>query len=715
MNSGPNQHYIPVFVQRAFGIPPRKREIWYFERNKQPQKKAIKRTGSQDSFYSAPIAKSVSSLDDEITEFENKIAQLLHSVRLTPANESVDVNHGAAIAAHLAPRTAHIRDSLKYGLSELLREARTVFSDVENIKALAGLDHQAPNKTFHDQIFLKLLERPEISQLPVPSEVIERMAFCFAKENASRFIEDSLPVIDPLFDGLLSVTEEITRDSHNKALHETLKSNPRESFLKELTWYVQTVSIAPVILPDCVVIAVTSNNEVIPFMLSGKENIQAVLLPISPKQLLVGARQGYDLPEAFDFNLEAARCSYSFFLSSCNDAETSRLHSAIAERSIAILNEAVNSGFADLRSSVGVLESKQDAEQTTVFFWPTDTICRSFEYELAFRACEDQELAESIGDQLRAVVFQLSEILPLSRLDGITVAGDYPNALREIKRGFESAQPVETIPSDIGIGIAQTVTVLRSGEVKGRLVISSSIGTALTLEDGERRDFALYVVVRQLVLVAMIELIEAALPETKLNSIEGELDAWLYPHLDAALHAYVASRTAAGFGDADELFAIKSELLADRLHRMRNTVLKEKLSYRNHGDLDRLLEITLPYVRHVLLFGADLLGHCASTRSPSPQESEELRQALEQAGLANWLEVYQRDLEQFFKKLGRWNSLDEFLVLNIHVERLLWQLGMIPWQTPEGIRVEIPFGTDADALLLRGQEIGDSDDTSESL
>ena len=40
---------------------------------------------------------------------------------------------------------------------------------------------------------------------------------------------------------------------------------------------------------------------------------------------------------------------------------------------------------------------------------------------------------------------------------------------------------------------------------------------------------------------------------------------------------------------------------------------------------------------------------------------------------------------QFHKQLGRWESFDEFLSFNVHVERLLWQFGMFPWEKPEGI------------------------------
>ncbi|WP_206682696.1 hypothetical protein, partial [Salmonella enterica] len=56
------------------------------------------------------------------------------------------------------------------------------------------------------------------------------------------------------------------------------------------------------------------------------------------------------------------------------------------------------------------------------------------------------------------------------------------------------------------------------------------------------------------------------------------------------------------------------------------------------------------------------------------------------------------DLETSRLGYGKWQSFDEFLKLNVHVERLMWQLGMIPWANENGIRVEVPLGTDAEAL-----------------
>ena len=76
----------------------------------------------------------------------------------------------------------------------------------------------------------------------------------------------------------------------------------------------------------------------------------------------------------------------------------------------------------------------------------------------------------------------------------------------------------------------------------------------------------------------------------------------------------------------------KRQLLADCINRMGIDVLKERLSYRDHGDLDQLLDVTLPAIRYVLLFAADLLGHNAVSGRSAFRESDELHSSLEKAG-----------------------------------------------------------------------------------
>jgi hypothetical protein len=136
---------------------------------------------------------------------------------------------------------------------------------------------------------------------------------------------------------------------------------------------------------------------------------------------------------------------------------------------------------------------------------------------------------------------------------------------------------------------------------------------------------------------------------------------------------------------------------------MKERIEAKRLSYRYDGDLDSLLAVAMPAVGHVLHFAAQYLGHCSTTDGPIVDGHADLVAALQRAGLAHWLLDFGRDLQRFSQRLGQWESFDEFLAFNRHVERLLWAVGMFPWEGPEGNHVEIPLISDAAALMAETQ------------
>lgn len=702
MTSGPNQHYIPKFVLRPFGVPPKRHQIWYFEREKEPEKRAIKRTGARNHFYSEPSADGHPTLDDRISDVESKLALDLQTVRSQALGNAVDAQAVAAFIAHLAPRTAHIRDSVKHALVQMLDRAVDAFADPSSLQAFAGLDCHLPNDQFRENVLRDFISRPEVAALGFPPHVLERVVFYYAKENCPQLLESALPEFQPIFDALASRAGELVRDGHNRALSQTVRSNPRESFLGTLNWSVENAPRPGAILPDCVVITIDKDNVAAPLMFSGQDDIRAVIMALSPDKLLVGRKNGWKLPQHFNYNVDAARASYGFFLSSYKNAETDRLRPMIGACPTSIIEESIEDGFSNILPQPPSLTGRNESglpESETVSVEPTSC---EFQYKATFVGCGEQEVIQGINDALQGIVSALASVLPLGRLEGITVANDYPTALKSINRGFDNALPLETVPPEVGKGVAQMVTVMRSGEAKGRIVMSSDIGHALTSDDEAQIGLGIHVVVKELALVAMLEFVERALPGVWLQPVDREFDGWLYKHAEAALHGYVASYIAAGFGDQQELAVSKRQLLADGVNRMRSTVVEERLAYRNHGDVDSLLAVAFPAVRQVLTLASDLLGHCSSAETPPFLAGDELEEALVQSGLANWLEMYRTDLERFRRRLGQWESFGEFLAFNVHVERLLWQLGIVPWESPEGIRVEIPIGTDAASLLSGG-------------
>ena len=119
--AGRNQHFIPRFLQRAFGIQPARGEIWYFGRGEVARKRSVKRTGSEDFFYSEPQADGRPTLDDAITRVESDLATLLRETRAKDPGDPVASNTAAAIVSHLAQRTAHVRATLSEAVVRLFQ------------------------------------------------------------------------------------------------------------------------------------------------------------------------------------------------------------------------------------------------------------------------------------------------------------------------------------------------------------------------------------------------------------------------------------------------------------------------------------------------------------------------------------------------------------------------------------------------------------------
>ena len=699
--AGRNQHFIPRFLQRPFGIRPARKEIWYFASGEVAEKRLVKRTASGEFFYSEPQADGRSTLDDAITRVESDLAVLLNEGRTENPGNTIDSSAAAAIVSHLAQRTAHVRAMLSEGVAFLLQGMEGIFSEHENVEALVGLRSTAPQDRFRELVMSELTGRPEIARLGIPDRVLERVAFLIAKENAGEWLNRGVEDAKTLLGVLQPRSADLVREGHNKALDGMIGANEYQALLKTFNWSVEPGPAAGAILPDCVVIGLGTDGVAGNHLVIGGNELGAIMLAMSPERLLVGRRPGFTLPGDFNFNLEAACLSHTFFLSPRRDEETARLHTLIGQRLRPVLEETIRHSLENAVPGVSKAEAgNRSPDDGALGSKPTS----NGRYELSLSGYGDEQTATSAQEEVVCLVDELATVMPLERLDGITIGSDYQGLLRAVTRGWKNAPTPETVPPEVGVGIAQTVTVRRSGVAKGRIVASNIVSDALISDDPEQRTWGRHVLVRQLANVALMDIVEGCLPGTLLGPAAPGIDGWLYANVDGAPESYGASRMAAAFGGSDTITPGLRELLVAAIDRMMTNVPHERLAYREHGDLERLLDVALPAVRQVLVMSADLLGHCAFTGEPPLGRTSALRDALDRAGLRAWFGVYCDDLSRFHQRSGRWESLEEFLAFNIHVERLLLAVGMFAWEGPEGLRVEVPLGADIGMSLTRLQK-----------
>ena len=698
MVTGRNQHFIPRFLLRAFGIRSARKEIWYFGRDEVAERRSVKRTASGDFFYSESQADGRPTLDDEITRKESGLALLLREIRTKNPGDTIEAATAAAIVSHLAQRTAHLRSTIGESMVRLFQRMKETFSERDKVEALLGLGSTVPESRFRKLVMSELAESLEIARLGVPYRVLERIAFVYAKENAGELVKQSADLANAVVDDVQPRSNDLVRDSHIKALGRMIGPNEYEDLLQTFEWSVEPGPAAGAILPDCVVIGLDQEGVVGNHLFIDGKEMAAIVLPISPEKLLLGRKPGFALRCDFDFNVEAASLSHTFFLAPRNDEETARLQAVLGRKLRSALEEIVDHGFEDTVSEGSTAEPGSESPDDNLL---GARLTSGFQYELSLSDCGDERTAARVKEEVVSLVNELARAMPLERLDGITIGSDYPGLLRAVPRGWKNAPAPDTVPPEIGVGVAQTVTVRRSGMAKGRIVLSNNVSDALISEDAEQRVWGHYALVRQLASVALMEIVERRLPGTLLEPAGEGIDAWLYASVGGVPESYAESWMAAAFGESEEIADGLRELLAAAIDHMMTTVPRERLAYREHGDLERLLGAALPAIRHVLMMSADLLGHCAFTEEPPLGKTNVLRNALDRAGLRAWFDVYSDDLARFHHRSGRWESFEEFLAFNIHAERLLMTVGMFAWEAPEGLRVEVPLGIDLNSLFGR--------------
>lgn len=692
--SGPNQHYIPRFLQRGFGVRRRgkPKEIWEYKKGIPAELREIKHVGAEDFFYSAPSDEKTAELDDKITELETPLARQVNALKEMGSGGAVDPQVAHDILFHLVPRTRHIRSTFSDAFASVIDNAVTLFSDPKTLMRFAGLDQPMLNDRFREELFVKLIEDPRFKALGFPEPLFEKIVFQMAKEG---FASGQFPQLDPWLGEMSLMTRHLAplaREGHNKILNDILGSDFKRPDLNGWTWAVETAPAGGALLPDSIAIAYDKASEPHPLLLAGKNKIEAVVMPLSSGLLLVGRRDpAWALP-LDTLNSDLAACS-SLVLAP-DGAQFGELSEIIGTRVDAAIGELIDTALAQF-----VVPADPPPEAIDAPDEPSQGEPQELRYMVSFLDCADQETAERIAAPLNVLTTQFSRLMPLGRLDGITVAHDYPSAVAGVDRGRPDIAPATTVAADVGTGIAKCIAVIRDDVVKTHLVLSSNVAYALIHEDEATQLWAIHTVANQLALVALQEVVDTSFPgmllQTQIDGFKGTLHA----AVGGALEAYVAAREVNFIGPYEETAATYAALLSEALQRAKDRIPEVRLAYRYDGDLDPLVGEALGHASHILEFAAKLIGHADPSENKLWREGE-LAGALRAMGLNNWIETFETDLRRFYDRVGCWESFDEFLAFNRHVERLFWQMGLFPWDKPDGsTHIEVPLEIDGLALL----------------
>lgn len=713
--AGKKQHYIPQVLLRNFKINKSGKlaKVWVIRKDKKPFISPTSDAAAQRHFYSKISENNEETLDDKITSYENKIlTRLLSSLIKTPVGSEADSLESAEVITHLTLRNAHFRGTFSNAIYELISGISEAFTSPETARLLLGLGGDTPNRRFQDNFQIFLRDNDWLTKIGLPIQVLEQVGFILYNESFGENWENQHSLIKLLFEQIKTKADDFIKDGHNIALSKGLVPDSRMEKLSTFTWHMTEPPRTPIILPDCVALA-ERNGEIYPLMTVDYRDLETILLPLSPQRVLIGTRGDAVLPDLRDFNLLAAACSHELFISSVNSEECTSLQQLIGRDSWTILKESVLKVIKDnnfmqkiglpdrieeIDESIASETHSSEYDDNIVTPWDNQPLPNGFSYQVSFHCDIDREVAEQIAQTVNNVVLEVSRLMPLSRIDGFTFTADYATTLAELDRGFEASRPLEPIGLEYGTSVAMAPLVRRDGEIKSRIVMRSELGYSLISEDQAFFNIAIHTLVYMLAHVASIEFMERSIPGSLLTRIEDEYEARIYSYVDPVWGAYFAARVSARFDDgAGDAY---NDLLIGALIETKKSILEARFAYRYHGNIDELLHIALSSVGRILQFSSRVLGHYDGLQQPPYTQSDRLKIEMEKVGLANWFSVFQGELQTLWKRRGNWPALDDFLNLNRHAERVLWQFALFLWRTPEGqCRLEVPLISDAHRLM----------------
>jgi len=598
--AGKVQHEIPQLYQRGFLIPRtgNAERIWVFRVDKVFPSN-IDRSGAESYFYSELPKAGERTLDDDITDYEDeRLTDLVSTLRAHRPGDIVDGDTAAEVIAHLTTRNAHIRGTFKSGLETMAAGAQEVFTDEDNVRRMAGIDGPMIPDRFRELITNVIDKLPIPNREQIPTQLLEMLIFAFAREGFSSIFENQIPQLRAQLAMMAKVAPSMIRDSHNKALAESLVPDGRAQDLSGFTWRIEE-SPVDLILPDCVAVAFGDDGAE-PLMMAGSGKKDVIVLPLTTRTALVGGRHGVAETNLSAFNATAAVCSHAYFLASSRAPELEILATQIGAYGAQMMESVVQSSFDKLLRADERLAGAEPI--------PTLAAPAGGPITLTIQGAFEADDLPKIIDAVKEVLAQAAWTMGFERLDGITIADDYPGAVAAIDRGMPGISNATARDDEFGTGIAQAISVRRDGVMKNHVAFSPLSPTNLLSENEADRAWAGRALASQIAHSDITKIFDETLPGIMFSPTCQGLGAHRQRATYPAWLSYFAARATADF-DPSQLGVFQGHLL-HALEIAYRVIPKERFDYRTHGDLERLIEVTFPLVMTVLEQAASLLGTC---------------------------------------------------------------------------------------------------------
>lgn len=670
--AGKRQHYIPRFLQRGFlanssCLANKKDRTWLHRIGYPARLVGIKDIGVEDWFYSRKSAAGEVTLDDAITEFELSFSRNIKNLRSTEPGTSVDPVYAAQTVMHLVLRTAHLRQVLSFAAASIIKEIEGLCIDPNRFA-----DKMKFNHTRLVPAVSKAIHNAAIQCMPAhfPVAFSERLLTFILQQCDGPSTEQVNAMVQSLTSACSSNLADLIRSSHNELIAKPINYNARVKILSSFVWTIEKG--VDLILPDSVGIARTDDGLFNSLLFLEVAETTLVQLPIAHDRILVGRRSKNELiPDISTFNKAAAACCQNFFISTRAHNSDEIVAKIGCSSTKAMLNDIVAAAVTDVEQTQLILQKGDDPVS------PREFQQKNFSYSFTLHDFGNEDIAKQYNNTVHSVIKNLSGMMPLQDLDGITVAVDYDDAVSKLGCNDPLIHSVRTVLP----GVALPVTVVREGQYKKHLIFRASIANGWISDNSQIYAFSIYLLAKMLASIAYTSLFNE-LPHLKTSEMNRQLQTAV---ANVPAQYWCAKQVASIAPDEGKRYA---DLVIHSINHAKSEINDIRSSNTNQIDVDKILLTALKVSSSVLTYAADWIGHRDGLSDNQPFDGNCLPDRLAIYGLKSWILLFARDLSACYTKDGALN-MNIVTALSRHVEPLLWSLGIFCWPESDSFRCAV--------------------------
>lgn len=311
------------------------------------------------------------------------------------------------------------------------------------------------------------------------------------------------------------------------------------------------------------------------------------------------------------------------------------------------------------------------------------------------------EVAHAVAETLQAFM-QIDQDLDLRRMQQIIVATDFAGALSEIVPITASRKFIEYTNENYATAVARTLILPHDDDYKIFLVLSAHIFSWLNAKDQSHHESETY---RSVLHMFHHELCHVHDNNKKIEAFPKEIlkkqymgkDSFTRPLAEVCWAEYIANYMSSSSVTPESIVMV-TDSMADAIARTKQLIDNEILSYRYHGDLQKILNIFSRHGGFLIKSAAYVLGYVDGLDRGLDDLSAPTHKFL----VGSYFEKTFTELHFALRDMLRtypdgWSSLDVFEPLVDVIEKYYASMGLILSTTEDGSAyVDIPLTPETD-------------------